>query len=80
MTDTLSALTPALALAYWRKALANEVGLRFACKQVDTEKIQTLMYTVRKSAPDYADLKDLMLCVGPGNEEMWIVKRPKEAP
>lgn len=68
---------PAFALSLWRAAQAQEVGIRFAVDQKDIEKIKPTMYKVRK---DHPELADLMLCVAPGAEELWIVKRPKEAP
>lgn len=76
MTLTI-ALTPAKALELWREAAAQEVGIRIPIRQADLEAIKPMMYNARKG---HADLADLMLCVAPGAEEIWIVKRPKEAP
>lgn len=70
-------LTPALALELWREAAQQEVGLRVPCRQADIDKIKPMMYNARKG---HLDLQDLMLCVAPGAEEFWIVKRPQEAP
>ena len=74
---TTLSLTPALGLELWREAAAQEVGIKCPCIQTDVEKIKALMYECRKG---HLELQDLMLCVGPGGEEMWIVKRPQEAP
>lgn len=76
MAVTLN-LTPALALELWREAAAQEVGLRFPVRQEDIEKIKPIFYNARKG---HMELQDLMLCVAPGAQEMWIVKRPQEAP
>lgn len=70
-------LTPALALELWREAAAQEVGLRIPIQLADLEKIKPLMYAARKG---HLELQDLMLCVAPGGEEIWLVKRPQEAP
>lgn len=76
MADTIN-LTPAIALELWREAAQQEVGLRIPVRQTDIEKIKPLMYSARKG---HMELQDLMLCVAPGAEEIWIVKRPQEAP
>lgn len=71
-------LTPTLALELWREAAAQEVGLRIPVHdQTDVEKIKTIFYDARKG---HLELQDLMLCVGPEAKDIWLVKRPQEAP
>ena len=70
-------LTPALALELWREAAVQEVGLRIPVRQEDIEKIKPMFYNARKG---HLELQELMLCVAPGAEEIWLVKRPQEAP
>lgn len=78
MTATID-LTPAHALRLWREALACEVGLAIPINQVDLDQIKHTMYAARKAAEDPA-LMELKLCVAPGGEAIWLVKKPKEAP
>ena len=74
-------LTPALAIELWREAAKLEVGLRFAVRRIDIEKIKPMMYNARKDVIAFEpELGNLMLCVAPGGEELWIVKRSVEAP
>ncbi len=77
MTDHPINLTSAIALALWREANDLEVGLRIPIAQPDLEKIKNVMYDARKG---HMELSSLMLCVAPGGEEIWLVKRPQEAP
>ncbi len=79
MSDRTIHLTPTLALALWRQAAAEEVGLRIPIALKDLEKIKPLMYKVRKEAGD-PSLASLMLCVAPGGTEIWLVKKTTEAP
>ncbi|MFA6159427.1 MAG: hypothetical protein WC763_07415 [Candidatus Paceibacterota bacterium] len=74
-------LTPALALELWREASKLEVGLRVPISPKDIEKIKPMMYAARKAViEDEPELGSLMLCVAPGVEEIWLVRKSVEAP
>lgn len=74
-------LTPAVALKLWRDAAKEEVGLRIPISLKDLEKIKPMMYKARKEVIDREpELGALMLCVAPGGEEIWLVKKTVEAP
>lgn len=72
-------LTPAHALSLWRMANECEVGLAIPIVQQDLDQIKHIMYAARK-AVDEPELFELKLCVAPGGEAIWLVKKPKEAP
>lgn len=78
MSPTIN-LTPAHALSLWRLAAECEVGLCIPIAQTDLDQIKHTMYAARKAA-DEPELMELKLCVAPGGEAIWLVKRPKEAP
>ena len=79
MSERSTRLTPDLALALWRQALAEEVGLRIPCSVGDLDKIRSMMYKARQEAGDPA-LEALMLAIAPGGEEFWLIKKTVEAP
>ena len=78
MSATIN-LTPAHALTLWRTALECEVGLAIPIEPMDLDQIKHLMYAARKAAEE-PELMELKLCVAPGGEAIWLVKKPKEAP
>ena len=74
-------LTPSRALSLWREAAQEEVGLRIPIAQKDIDKVKPMMYAARKEVIDQEpELGSLMLCVAPGAEEIWLVKKTVEAP
>jgi len=72
-------LTAAHALKLWREAAKHEVGVQIPIEPMDLDQIKHVMYAARKAADDPA-LMELKLCVAPGGEAIWLVKKPKEAP
>lgn len=76
---TIMDLTPAYALKLWRDALQAEVGVAIPIETIDIDQIKHIMYAARKGANE-PELMELKLCVAPGGEAIWLVKRPKEAP
>jgi hypothetical protein len=70
-----------IGLELWRAAAQQEIGIRFTFNINDMGRLKTFLYAVRKNAPDYEELKELMLCTSPGGKELWMVRPPKdEAP
>lgn len=72
-------LTSTTALAYWRRAAKEELGVRFEIKQTDLDKIKAMCYKARKEAND-PKLENLVLVVAPGGTEIWMVKKTTELP
>lgn len=70
-------LTPEVALALWRTALENELGVKVPINQKDIEKVRKTMYDARKG---HTELEELRLITAPGGTEVWIMKKTTELP
>lgn len=69
-------MTPALALACWERALAEEIGIIITLEDISQKRaVEKLLYDARQASGN-PDLEQLMLAK-PGDkpEEMWIVKK-----
>jgi hypothetical protein len=69
-------MTPATALAYWERALEEEIGIIIVLATVDTKRIvEKALYEARQASGNPA-LMELRLCK-PGDrlEELWLVKK-----
>ena len=68
-------MTPALALACWERALAEEIGIIITLETVeDKRRVEKLLYDARQKSGN-PDLEQLRLCKpGDALEEIWLVK------
>lgn len=69
-------MTLATALALWRRALTEEIGVIIALAEVgDKHRIENTLYEARKAAGDPS--LDVLMIVRPGDkpEELWIIKK-----
>ena len=68
-------MTPETALAIWRRARTEEIGVILEVDPKDKRVIENLLYEVRKSSGD-STLEDLMIArPGDAPGELWIVRK-----
>lgn len=68
-------MTPETALALWRRALTEEIGIVLTVEVQHKRAIEQVLYEARKSAADPA--LDVLMIAKPGDapEELWIVRK-----
>lgn len=69
-------MTPALALACWERALAEEIGIIIVLDDVeDKRRVEKMLYEARQKSGN-PDLETLCIArPGDALEELWIIKK-----
>ena len=71
-------LTDSIALELWNRALTEEIGVSFSCKEENKNHIRNAFYRVRQEAANPEHQEIIMVMPGPKPDEIWLCRKMVE--